>query len=100
MSIPLYSAKLFLGNQQPGADPSLTLITAVPALHVPANRLDNGEGRLDDVRACHRLAELHRKMKPVNRQRFLQSFCQAPCRAGVEIHQFPMQNVQCVLAAA
>jgi hypothetical protein len=37
----LNPAELFLRDQEAGPDPPLTLITAVPALHVTADALDN-----------------------------------------------------------
>jgi len=45
------SAELPLGDQQPRAHPTLDLIALAPAFYVPANGLDDGEGRLDHVGA-------------------------------------------------
>jgi hypothetical protein len=43
-------------------------------------------------------AQLHRQVKP-NRQSLFHPFAQTPRRARIEIHQFPVQFVQRLLAA-
>ena len=40
-------AELALSDQEPGANPSLDLITCSPTLHVPAHGFDDGERGLD-----------------------------------------------------
>ena len=92
-------AELLLGNQKSGPDPAFPLIAAMPALHVLANLLHNRERRLDDIGAGQRLAQLHRDVKPMDSQRLLHSFAQAPRRARIEVHQFAMQRVQRLLGS-
>ena len=88
------AAELFLGDQQTGADPALALIALMPAFHVEANCLHDGEGRLDHIGAGQSLPELHRKLKAMHGQRFLHPFLQTSRRARIEIHQFAVQSVQ------
>ena len=86
-------AELLLGNQKSRPNPAFPLVAAMPALHVLANLLHNRKRRLDYIGAGERLAQLHRDPKPMNSQRLLHSFAQAPRRARIEIHQFPMQRI-------
>src|ERR1039458_6829352 len=43
------SAELRLRNQEPRPNPALSLVATVPAFHVLANLLHNGERRLDHI---------------------------------------------------
>src|SRR5712692_2723432 len=49
--VSLNFMETFLGYQQARPHPAFSLITAVPTFHVHANALDDGEGRLDHIRA-------------------------------------------------
>jgi hypothetical protein len=69
----------------------------VPAFHVLANLLDNGERGLDHVGTRHGLSQLQGQVQTMHGQRLFHPFSQAPRRTRVQIHQFAMQRVQRLL---
>src|ERR1039458_3255420 len=89
--------KLALGDEEAGADPALDLIARPPALYIPADRLHDGERRLDHVGARQAAAELIRYPQLVNGECLLQPFFQAARRARIQVHQLAMELVECAL---
>ena len=59
-------------------------IAWLPALHIAADRLHDGECRLDDVGATQSSAQQIGDAQFMNRERFLQAFLQAPLKSGRE----------------
>ena len=72
----------------------------MPPFHIEANLFDNRESRLDHIGAGQGQPQLLRDMEPMDCERFLQSFCQAADRARIEMHQFVMQSIQCLLGGS
>ena len=91
------SSELALSHQEPRANPPLDLITRLPALDVPANRLHDGKRGLDHVGAAERAAELIGDTQLVNGERFFHAFFQAARCARIQFHQLAMQPLQSAL---
>ena len=69
-----HSSELPLGDQQARANPALDLIAGLPAFHVAANRLDDGEGGFDHIGTAQSPAELIGHAEFVHGEGFLQTF--------------------------
>jgi hypothetical protein len=71
-----------------------------PSFYVAANRLHDGERRLDDIRARKSATQLRRHPQTMHRERFFHGFLQAASNTGIQLHQLAMQSFRRTLGIA
>jgi hypothetical protein len=70
LPVALNLAELALDPQLIRADPALNVVSGAPLFYVAANRLHDGESRLDHVRAGQSATQLGRHPQTVDREGF------------------------------